>query len=327
MKAAKKKTTTAAEANYRKRSDAVAAVRGGERIEAVARTFGIGRATLFRWLARYRSGGESDLRDESRPGRPRKIDDELMKQLYDAVTRSDPRQYAFSCCLWTLGIIRSLINQQWGIELSKSGASRLMTHLGLTPQQAIYRSYKRDQNKIDSYLKRRLPQIRRLARARGAAIYFVHEASVKADTHRGTTQGKIGRTAVVESCGSCINLIGAVNPRGDMRFRAFEGSMNQGKLLEFLADLMHDTGKPIIAIIDNAGYHIGGFAKRSNRIVTLFYLPPHSPEFNPDEQVCVESKMHLLDEVRNVLKWTRQRRDFMPYFFHLKDTKYAADAY
>jgi transposase len=340
---AKKKPTAAAEARYRKRSDAVAAVRRGDTVEDVARIFDVNRATLFRWLADYRSGGEGALREEDRPGRPRKVDETMMKWLYDAVTMGDPRQYQFTFCLWTLGIIRTLLKGEWNIELSKSGVSRLMAHLGLSAQHPLYRSYKQDQKKIDAYLNRRFPQIRRLARERGAVIYFVDEASVRADEHRGTTWGKIGQTPVVKDTGDrySINLISAVSPRGDMKFRAFEGSMNQDKFLDFLVALLNDTGKPIIVIADNASYHTGGFAKKcaekSNGLVFLFYLPPYSPELNPDEQVWnhtkarigkifVETKEHLLKQVRNVLKSIQMSRDLVLSFFQLKDTKYAADA-
>jgi len=340
---AKKKPTAAAEARYQKRSDAVAAVRRGETVADVARIFGVDISTLFRWLADYRGGGESALRDEDRPGRPRKVDEKLMKWLYDAVTMGDPRQHQFTFCLWTLGIIRTLLKRRWNIDLSKSGVSRLMAHIGLSAQHPLYRSYKRDQKQIDAYLNKRFPQIRRLARERGAVIYFVDEASVKADEHRGTTWGKIGQTPVVKDTGDRygINLISAVSPRGDMKFRAFEGSMNQDKFLDFLVDLLKDTGKPIIVIADNASYHTGGFAKtcaeKSKGLVSLFYLPPYSPELNPDEQVWnhtkarigkmfVQTKEHLLEQVRSVLKSIQTSRDLILSFFQLKDTKYAADA-
>jgi transposase len=340
---AEKKPTATEEARYRKRSDAVAAVQRGDTVEDVARIFGVGVSTLFRWLAEYRAGGESALREEPRAGRPRKVDETLMKWLYEAVTMGDPRQHQFTFCLWTLGIVRTMLKREWNVELSKSGVSRLMAHLGLSAQHPLYRSYKRDQEKVDAYLNRRFPQIRRLARERGAVIYFVDEASVKADEHRGTTWGKIGQTPVVKDTGDRygINLISAVSPRGDMKFRAFEGSMNQDKFIDFLVDLLNDTGKPIIVIVDNASYHTGGFAKKcadkSNGLVSLFYLPPYSPELNPDEQVWnhtkarigkifVETKEQLLEQVRNVLKSIQMSRDLILSFFQLKDTKYAADS-
>jgi len=338
-----RKPSAISEIRYRKRSEAVAAVRRGEKVADVARIHGVNIATLFRWLARYRSGGEDALREGARAGRPRKVDERLLRWLYRAITQGDPRQYQFSFCLWTLGIVRSLLKRRFAVQLSKSGISRLLAHMGLSPQRPMFRSYQQDPRKIEKYLKRTFPQIRRLAKERNAVIYFVDEASVRADEHRGTTWGKIGQTPVVQDSGDrfSVNMISAVSPRGDMKFRTFEGRMNEDKYLEFLEDLLHDTGKPIIVIADNASYHSGKFskkcAKKSNGKVTLFYLPTYAPQLNPDEQVWnhskarlgkmfIETKERLVAEVRNVLRSIQMSRDLILSFFQLKDTTYAADA-
>jgi hypothetical protein len=86
-----------------------------------------------------------------------------------------------------LAIIRQLLKQESGIELSKSGVSRLLNHLGLSPQRPVYRSYKRDPQELRKYLDKTFPGLRAQARRRGAIIYFVDEAAVRSDAHRGTT--------------------------------------------------------------------------------------------------------------------------------------------
>jgi transposase len=141
-----------AQIRYHKRSEAVAAVRRGEKVADVARIHGVNIATLFRWLARYRSGGEEALREGARAGRPRKVDGRLLRWLYSAITKGDPRQYQFSFCLWTLGIVRSLLKRRFSVQLSKSGISRLLAHMGLSPQRPIFRSYQQDPRKIENRL-------------------------------------------------------------------------------------------------------------------------------------------------------------------------------
>ena len=328
---------------FLKRKAAIEAVRRGEPVSRVARVFGVPLRTMFRWLSLYRQGGEDALQEGARSGRPRKVTAELMRWLYNAITGGDPRQHRFPFCLWTLGIVRSLLKRKWGVELSKSAISRLLTQLGLSPQRPIYRSYQRDPKAIEKYLKRTFPQIRALARKRGAVIYFVDESAVRADAHRGTTWGKIGETPVVQDSGGrfTVNLISAVSPRGDMKFRMFEGKMNEDKYLQFLAELYHDTGKPIIVIADNASYHTGGFAKRcakkSGGEVTLFHLPTYAPELNPDEQVWnhgkarlaklfIQTKDQLVEEVRSILRSIQRSQNLVLSFFQMKDTKYTADA-
>lgn len=300
-------------------------------------------ATLFRWLARYRSGGEDALREGARAGRPGKADERLLRWLYGAITQDDPRQYQFSFCLWTLGVVCGLLKRRFAVQLSKSGISRLLGHMGLSPQRPMFRSYQQDPKKVEKYLKRTFPQIRWLAKERNAVIYFVDEASVRTDVRRGTTWGKTGQTPVVQDSGDCfsVNIISVVSSRADMKFRTFEGRMNEGKYLELLTDLLHDTDKSIIGIADNAGYHSGNIskkcAKKSNGKVTLFYLLAYAPQWNPDEQVgdrskvrlgkmFIEIKERLVVEMRNVLRSIQMSRDLTLSFFQLKDTMYAADA-
>jgi transposase len=253
----------------------------------------------------------------------------------------DPRQHQFEFCLWTLAVIRSLLKKTHGIELSKSSVSRLLGHLGLSPQRPIYRCYKQDPKKIEKYLKKTFPEIRKLAKDIGAEIYFVDEAAVRSDSHRGTTWGKVGQTPVVEDGGGRfgLKLISAVSPRGDMRFSFVEGRMNSERFVSFLKKLRADAGRPIIVIADNASYHISGkvksFASDAENGVWLENLPAYAPELNPDEQVWnhakrrlaklfIATKAQMKAELTNIMRSIQKTTKLLKSFFRMKDTKYAS---
>lgn len=330
-----------AAALYEKRRNAVEAVQRGEPVKLVARTHNVPLRTIFGWLARYRSGGWHALREKRRSGRPRKVTGAMMQWLYEAITLGDPRQFQLPFCLWTLGIIRLVLKNQKGVELSKSAVCRLLQQMGLTPQRPIYRSYKQDPKELEKYLKRTFPQLKRLAKRIGAEIYFVDESAVRSDHHRGTTWGAIGQTPVVEDSGDRfgLKLVSAVSPRGDMRFAVIEGRMNSDKFIEFLKKLHSDAGKPIIVIADNAGYHssakVQRFAKESNQAIHLGYLPKYAPELNPDEQVWNHAKARLAKlfidsantmkrSVLNIMRSIQKQTDLIQSFFKTKDTSYAS---
>lgn len=331
------------ESRLEKRKTAVDAMRNGEDPRTVARILKVSVRSVFLWLAIYRTGGYDALEDKARSGRPRKVSAEVMQWLYDSITLGDPRQHQFQFCLWTLGIVRTMLKREKGISLSKSGVSRLLSHMGLSPQRPIYRSYKQDPEELEKYLKRTFPEIRELARRTGAVIYFVDEASVRSDAHRGTTWGKIGTTPVVQDSGDRfgMRLISAVSPRGDMRFAAFEGRMNGPRFVEFLGKLLADTGRPIIVIADNASYHGSGpvrkFVEESKGQVVVEHLPRYAPELNPDEQVWnlakarlaklfIATKDELHAAMRSILRSIQGSRELVRSFFALDDTAYAADA-
>ena len=337
------KPPTKADLRYQKRRDAIDAVARGEPVTAVARVMAVPLRTMFQWLAQYRHGGYHALREGQRSGRPRKVTGDVMQWLYQAITLGNPQQHQFTFCLWTLAIIRTMLKREKGIELSKSGVSRLLRHLGLSPQRPIYRSYKQNPKELDRYLKRTFPKLRELAKRTGAVIYFVDEASVRSDAHRGTTWGKIGQTPVVTDSGDRfgLRLISAVSPRGDMRFATFQGRMNGARFVQFLKDLRSDTGKPIIVIADNASYHRGKavqrFIEASDDDVVVEHLPRYAPELNPDEQVWnhakarlakrfIATKDELLRNMRAIMRSLQCSPKLIRSFFQLESTRYAASA-
>jgi transposase len=329
------------EAAYQRRKQAVKAVMGGEVVALVARVNRVPLRTVFGWLARYRQGGWHALRNGERSGRPRKINEEVMRWLYDAISLGDPRQHQLPFCLWTLNVVRALLKKQWEVSLSKSAVCRLLQHLGLSPQRPIYRSYKRCPTEMETYLQTTFPELKKQAKLREAEIYFVDESSIRSDHHTGTTWGLVGQTPVVEDSGDRfgIKLISAVTLRGDMRFAAIEERMNSEVFIGFLQKLRSDAGCPIIVIADNARYHtsakVAAFVASTNGDITLANLPRYSPELNPDEQVWnhakrklaqsfIDSKEVMKATVLSIMQSIQKTPALVQSFFRLPGTCYAA---
>lgn len=340
-KKGKKKSTPQEQQRYEKRRAVVEAVQRGDPVAVVARVFGVAVRSIFDWLAWYRQGGWHALREGERSGRPRKVSGEVMRWLYRAITMGNPLQYQFEFCLWTLAIVRQMLRREHGIVLSKSAVSRLLGQMGLSPQRPIYRSYKQKPRELKRFLKETFPGLQALARRTGAVIFFVDEASIRSDAHRGTTWGKIGKTPVVQDSGDrfSLRLISAVSPRGDMRFAAFEGSMTGARFVEFIEKLHKDVKRPLIIIADNASYHrsqpVKDYVARSEGQVVVENLPRYAPELNPDEQVWnqaksrlgrlfVISKKEMKRAVLNIMLSIQRSTDLIQSFFQLPDTSYAA---
>lgn len=270
-----------------------------EPIAIVSRVFNIPQRTLFRWIARYRQGGWQALKEGSRQGRPKKVSGEDLQWLYNAITMENPLNYKFEFCLWSLNTIRSLLKIERGIELSKASVCRLMTHLGLTPQRPLYKSYKQDPLAVKAYLDEIYPNALAQAKKYGARIYFVDEAAFCRDAHRGVTWGKCGDTPVVKNTRGRhdFRLISAVSVRGDMHFEVIEKTMNADNFIEFLLKLRTDAQCPIMVIADNARVHhakkLSEFLETKQGEIMIAHLPAYSPELNPDEQVWNHAKNRI----------------------------------
>ena len=329
--------------NERRKSVVEAIVVRHEPVHLVARVFNISERTVFDWLSRYRSGGWDALNEGFRKGRPRKLSADDMKWVYDAVTLGNPQQHQFDFCLWTLNIIRSMIERERGIKLSKSAVSRLLGHLGLSPQRPIYQSYKQNPEAVERYISKTFPSLVSQAKKLGAEIYFVDESAVRSDAHRGLTWGKVGETPVVQDSGSRFGMkvISAVTPRGDMRFRFIEGTMTSDKFIAFLKKLRRDADRPIIVVVDNARYHVSrktqDFLEKNTSNIIMARLPAYSPELNPDEQVWNHAKLRLgklsiFDKssmekaMKGILLSIQKSKSLVANFFEKRESKYINEA-
>ena len=135
--------------------------------------------------------------------------------------------------------------------------------------------------------------------------------------------------------------IPAVTSRGHMRFMIKEkGGVNAGVFIEFLRRLMVGSKNKIFLIVDRGPAHV---AKKTKAFVTglggklrLFYLPPYSPDRNPDELVWKHLKVDTvgrtsitnLDDFRNKVKSSmlslQRNPEKIRSFFHKPSLKYAA---
>ena len=274
------------------RERAVRSVQNGESPEVVARVIGVNRSTMYSWLAQYRRGGWRALKAKPLFGRPPKLDGKKLKWIYDTVTQKNPLQLKFAFALWTREMVAKLIKEKFNIPLSLVSVGRLLAQLGISCQKPLYHALERDEALVQQWLKRKYPRIKALARREKADIYFGDAAHMRSDHHAGRTWGKKGETPVVLSSGArySMSLISAVTSRGHMRFMIKEeGGVNAEVFIEFLRRLMIGSKNSIFLIVDRGPAHI---AKKTKAFVAslggrlrLFYLPPYSPDRNPDELV------------------------------------------
>jgi transposase len=294
---------------------AVERVQAGESPEVVIRALGFSRCCIYNWLALYRAGGWGALKARAVPGRPKKISGPQLKWLYGTVVGKSPLQFRFEFALWTRPMIQVLLRERFGLKLSLSSVGRLLAQLGLTCQRPLWRAYEQDPAGVRQWRERDYPALRALAKQEGAAIFFSDEAGVRSDYHAGTTWGVRGRTPVVAATGQRfgLNMISAISARGQLRFMVAKGKLNGARYVEFLKRLMHNARRPVFLIVDGHPVHksraVKDYVASTHGKLRLFYLPPYSPELNPDEQVWNHVKNHGVG--RAVLEGTEQLRRFV----------------
>jgi transposase len=271
---------------------AVRSVHEGESPEVVARMLRVTSRAMYGWLARYRRGGWDALKAKPLAGRPPKLDGKKMKWIYNTVTQKSPLQLKFEFALWTREMVAVLIERKYRIKLAPNSVGRLLAQLGITCQKPLHRALECDEALVQKWLKTEYPKIKKMAQAQGAEIYFGDAAHIRSDHHAGRSWGKKGETPIVETTGArhAMSLISAITSKGHMRFMVKEkGGVNAGVFIEFLKRLLIGAKHTIFLIVDRGPAHRAqktrDFVKALGGKLMLFYLPPYSPDRNPDELV------------------------------------------
>ena len=325
------------------RERAVRSVQDGESPEVVADVLGINRSTIYGWLAQYRRGGWGALKAKPLFGRPPKLDARALQWVYEVVTQKNPLQLKFAFALWTREMVATLIKSKCGVTLSANSVGRLLAQLGITCQKPLHRAQERDEALVRQWLKKEYPKIKALAQREKAEIFFGDAAHMRSDHHAGRTWGKRGETPVVETTGARhrMSLISAITARGHMRFMIKEkGGVNAEVFIEFLKRLITGAKRPIILIVDRGPAHIAkktkAFVEGLNGKLWLFYLPPYSPDCNPDELVwkhlkadtvgrmAITDKADFQSKVRSSMRQLQNDPEKIRSFYQKPSLKYAA---
>jgi len=84
-----------------------------------------------------------------------------------------------------------------------------------------------------------------------------------------------------------INMVSAITNTGKSMFALYDESINIDRFIDFMQKVIDSNDKKVYLIVDNLRVHhakqVSAWIEEHNKQIAIFYLPPYSPEFNPDE--------------------------------------------
>jgi transposase len=332
-----------AEAQEALRKRTVRAILDGMNQTFAARTFGVARGTVVRWMHQYRQGGEAAL-DQRSQGRPpaSKLKGAQEAMIVALIETHSPDQLGLPTSLWTRETVGALIKKRFGLAFSVWAVGRYLRRWGLTPQKPARRAYEQDPEAVRCWMEVEYPEVRKQAKVEGAEIHWGDDMGVRSDHQAGRTWGRKGETPVVRGTGQRFhcNVISSLTNQGVLRFQVFQENFNGEVFIDFLRRLVRDRGRKIYLIVDRHPVHtsrkVRAWVDRHQAQIRLVYLPPYSPELNPGEFLNQDIKSNavgrwrprtkgqMMGNLRSYLRSTQKCREAVRCFFPAGPVSYAA---
>jgi transposase len=325
------------------RRKAVQTVLDGKKHVEAAAIFGVTRHTVNKWMKLYRTQGQRGLKAKPK-GRPRRntLKPWQAAQTVKAIEDHCPDQLKLPYYLWTREAVQGYIERRFGIRRSVWTIGRWLAEWGFTPQKPRRRAFEQDPEAVKQWLKVTYPLLRARAKGENALIYWGDEMGLRSDHASGRTFSRRGQTPVIMGTGQRFrcNMISALTNKGQLCFMVFKNRFTAHVLLDFMKRLVRQNKRKVYFIVDQHPVHraqcVSLWLKKNSDHIRRFYLPPYSPELNPDEFLNQDVKSNsvgrqrphnqeeMISSVRRYL-YSRQRQpELVRHYFRAEPVRYAA---
>lgn len=318
---------------------------GLETQKQTALIFGISERSVRRIYFQYKSGGLRALHSKKRGVQGGiKINGKQAAEVRRLVKDKLPDQLKLPYGLWTREAVQQLILNRFGIKLSRWQVGRYLKVWGYTPQKPISKAFEQKPEKVKQWLEKEYPAIKRRAKKENAVIYFGDETGMRSDHQAGKSYAPKGKTPVIKRTGNrfSLNMISAISNRGHLQFMIIDGNgrFNSDVFKTFLKQMIKYRKQKIYFVTDNHSAHktklLNEWLEKNKKKIEVFFLPPYSPELNPQEYVNQDVKTNVIGKKRPINKNQMKNNveDFMnkrknnkkqvKKYFHEKHVRYAA---
>ena len=307
--------------------------RPGQEIEEIT---GVRRNRISEiWTAYQRRGATSLTPQKSgrKQGGGMLLSPEEERRIRRSIIDKSPDQMKMAGCLWTRQRITEYIRREYGKVVSVRCISNYLKAWGLTCQRPTKRAYSQDDVQVRSFKEKEYPVIAARAKAENAEIYWGDETGVRntANYERGFSLKGQPPVLQVETKKVHVNMISAITNKGSVRFMVYDKTMTQEKLIDFMRRLISDAPRKVFLILDNLKVHHGkvtaAWLEKNKERIEVFFLPPYSPEINPDEylnhalKLSVHSGKHprskndLIHEIQSFMRHLQHHKEMVSSFF------------
>lgn len=331
---------------YELRKQLVRLRKRGLKNQEAAGIVGISAAHASTIWQKYLKGGIEAIKPGKRgrkPGTLRVLDWKQEMTIQKMVVDKAPKQFKLPFALWTRDAVRLAIKKLYGVDIPLRTISDYLKRWGFTPQKPVRRAYEQNPKKLRKWLRQEYPDLASRAKREGAEIHWGDETGINNEAYHARGFAPKGKTPAIclTARRSSINMISSITNQGKVRFMLYRQNMNSKVFLKFLSRLIKDVERKIFLILDNHKVHhskiVTKWLQEHRGHIEVFFLPPYSPEYNPDEYLNGDLKTRIrsglpargIDDLkkktRSFMRTLQKRPQHVRNYFKHPMVRYAAE--
>src|SRR5574344_2265260 len=319
----------------------------GMKNSEVAQIVGVNPGTVSIWRSRYLKNEKRKIeigQRERRISDKKRLTSDPEKKIITKLIDTTPQQLKFKFALWTREAVQTLIKYEIGEELPISTVGDYLAKWQFTSKKPIKRAYERKDSATKAWLEETYPQIKKEAKKEEADIWWADETacvSIPSNLKGYAPIGSKNKPILNHPAQKFkINMISAITNTGKSMFALYDESVNIDKFIDFCQKVIDsNNGKKVFLIVDNLRVHhakvVKAWEEENSKYIKLFYLPPYSPEFNPDEYLNQDYKRNanknnipknqkeLKENTQNYMENLQKNPQKIANFFQHPSVKYA----
>ena len=313
----------------------------------VAEIVGISAQTISTYYTQYKNSGANVFKVKS-AGRPKKsgkrLSDEQEAKIIRMLIDTNPQQLQFKFALWTREAVRQLIFRELEIDMPISTVGDYLAKWQFRSKKPIKRAYERKDSATKAWLEIEYPKIKKEAKINNADVWWADETACVSLPSNLKGYAPIGskiKPILTHTAKKFkVNMISAITNTGKSMFALYDDSIATDNFIDFLEKVIKSNDKKVFMIVDNLRVHhakkVKEWEEENKDKIKLFYLPPYSPEFNPDEYLNQDYKSNvhknglpknqkeLKENTQNYMESLQKNPQKVANFFLHPSVKYAS---
>jgi transposase len=311
--------------------------------QEAALLFQLSKSAVDKIWTRYNNKGQRGLISKKRGVKKgKKINGDQAATIRRLIKDKLPEQLKLAYGLWTREAVQQLIKDKYDIDLSRWQVGRYLKDWGYTPQKPISKAFEQKPEKVKLWLEKEFPAIKRRAQKEKAIIYYGDETGMRSDHQAGKSYAPKGQTPVIKKTGKrfSLNMISAISNKGHLQFMIIDGRFNSAVFQLFLKKMIRYSKQKIFFITDGHPAHktkkLNEWLLENKDRIEVLFLPPYSPELNPQEYVNNDVKTNIIGKkrainkeqmhsnVENFMNKRKKNKMQVQKYFHVSHVQYAA---